>query len=46
MHLELRRGCKEDYVTVGESKVGSDYKIVEIMCSLEGVHAFTSEGGI
>lgn len=33
MHLEFRRGCKEDYVKVGESKVGSDYKIVRV-CAL------------
>lgn len=37
MYLELRREFK-DYMQVGESKVGLTYRIVKILCSLEGGH--------
>lgn len=44
MHLELRRELKEDYMRVGESKVGFKYRIAnKIICSLESGHAL--EGG-
>lgn len=38
MHLRLRTECKEDYLGVGESKArqGLHYRVVKIMCSLEG----------
>lgn len=43
VHLELRRESKEDYMKVGESKVGLDYRIVQkILYSLEC--AYASEG--
>ena len=40
IHVELRRDCKRDYVKVGESNVGSVYRIVnKILCFLEGGYA-------
>lgn len=36
MHLELRRELEEVYRKVGESKVGLEYRIDKMMCSLEG----------
>ena len=35
MHFKLRRKHKEDYLKVGESKVGVGYRIVNTLCSLE-----------
>lgn len=40
IHLELMREHKKDYVSVGENKAGFDYKIVKVMCSLEGNYTF------
>lgn len=37
MDLKLGSEHKEDYMEVGESKTGWDYRIVKIICSLEGV---------
>ena len=37
MHWRLRGGqCKKDHIKVGESKVGLDYRIVKVICFLEG----------
>lgn len=37
MDLKLRSEHKEDYAEVGESKAGWNYRIVKIICFLEGV---------
>lgn len=39
-HLKLRREHEEDYMKVGESKVGIGLQGSYIMCSLEGGHAY------
>jgi hypothetical protein len=36
MHLKLKRKRREDYMKVGESKQWFEYRIVKIVCSLEG----------
>lgn len=43
--FRIKEECKEDYMKMGESKVGLDNRIVKrIMCSLEGGYA--SEGSL
>lgn len=45
MHLGLRREGKEDY-RKEKVKCGSDYRVVKMMCSLEGDHISTLWKGL
>lgn len=40
MHLKLRREHKGNYMKWEKARWGLDYRIVKIMCSLEGGYAF------
>lgn len=44
IHLKLKRESKKDHMKVEESKQALDYRMVKIICSLEG--GYILEGGV